>query len=152
MATRYAHTNLIAHDWERLAAFYIRVFECERVEPRRDQKGEWLDRGSGVKNAHIRGQHLRLPGFAGAGPAPTLEIYQYDEVLQQTLPVANRAGFGHLAFAVDDVEATPRAVVDAGGSSHGSVAKTTVHGVGELTFTYVRDPEGNLIELQSWDP
>jgi len=28
MTTRYAHTNLIARDWRRLAAFYESVFEC----------------------------------------------------------------------------------------------------------------------------
>jgi predicted enzyme related to lactoylglutathione lyase len=146
--TRYVHTNLIAHDWKKLVAFYVRVFGCEPVEPKRDQRGEWLDEGSGVKGAHLRGQHVRLPGFDGTGP--TLEIYQYDEVLQQTLPLANRAGFGHIAFSVDDVAVTLGAVVDAGGSVHGAVVTTRVEGVGELTFTYARDPEGNLIELQSW--
>src|SRR5689334_4304824 len=101
MTIRYAHTNLIAHDWERVAAFYVQVFGCVRVEPKRDQRGEWLERGTGVPGAHIRGQHLRLPGYGVDGP--TLEIFSYDDVLAQSEPVANRAGFGHIAFAVDDV-------------------------------------------------
>jgi predicted enzyme related to lactoylglutathione lyase len=148
MTTRYVHTNLIAHDWEALAGFYVRVFGCTPLEPRRDQRGEWLERGTAVPGAHLRGQHLRLPGHGSDGP--TLEIFSYDDVVAQPRPVANRAGFGHLAFAVDDVEHTLRELIDAGGSAHGEVVRTQVEGVGRLTFTYARDPEGNLIELQSW--
>jgi len=28
--------------------------------------------------------------------------------------------------------------------------KRKIEGVGELTFIYARDPDGNLIELQNW--
>jgi predicted enzyme related to lactoylglutathione lyase len=148
MPARYVHTNLIAHDWELLATFYVRVFGCVPVEPRRDLRGEWLERGSGVPAAHLRGQHLRLPGHGEHGP--TLEIFQYDEVLVQSVPVAHRAGFGHLAFAVDDVAAALLDLVAAGGRAHGEVVRTQVPDVGTLTFTYARDPEGNLLELQAW--
>lgn len=148
MPTRYVHTNLIAHDWQRLADFYVRVFGCTPLEPKRDQRGDWLERATGVPGAHLRGQHLRLPGHGDGGP--TLEIYQYDEVAPQSTPSANRAGFGHIAFAVDDVEATVRAILAAGGAALGEVVRTVVPGVGTLTFTYARDPEGNLVEVQAW--
>jgi glyoxylase I family protein len=68
----------------------------------------------------------------------------------QAVPVANRAGFGHLAFAVDDVAEALRELIAAGGSAHGEVVSTQVPGAGTLTFTYARDPEGNLLELQAW--
>ena len=148
MPTRYAHTNLIAHDWKTLAAFYARVFGCEPLEPKRDLEGPWLEAGTRVPRAHLRGQHLRLPGFGEDGP--TLEIFEYDETIAQPLPAANRAGFGHIAFRVDDVAAALRDVVGAGGSAFGEIVMRPIAGAGTLTFTYVRDPEGNLIELQSW--
>ncbi len=148
MAIRYAHTNLIAHDWEKLAGFYQQVFGCEPLEPKRDQQGDWLERGSGVPNAHLRGQHLRLPGHGAQGP--TLEIYQYDEVIAQSHPVANRAGYGHIAFCVDDVPDALRHIIAAGGKAQGEIVSTPVEGIGTLTFTYARDPEGNLIEIQAW--
>lgn len=148
MATRYVHTNLIAHDWLKLKAFYVRVFGCVPIEPTRDLRGDWLAKGTGVQNPHLVGQHLRLPGHGNDGP--TLEIFQYDTVLDQSSPVANRAGFAHLAFQVDDVDAAREQVISAGGTSDTSVARATIAGAGLLTFTYVRDPEGNLIELQSW--
>ncbi len=144
---RYRHTNLIARDWESLSTFYERVFGCVRVPPLRDLAGEWLARGTGVPRAHLRGTHLTLPGVPGI----TLEIFQYDEVALQPFPVANRTGFMHLAFEVDDVARVEAAVLEAGGARAGAVSTNEVPGVGTLTFTYVRDPEGNLIEVQHWD-
>ncbi len=110
---RYVHTNLIAGDWQKLARFYEDVFGCVRVPPERDLSGEWLERGSGVPRAHIRGAHLRLPGHGDDGP--TIEIFSYDEVVPQSHPVANRAGYGHVAFAVDDVAHAMADVVAHGG-------------------------------------
>lgn len=146
---RYAHTNLIAHDWRKLAHFYEAVFDCVPVPPARDQSGSWLAKATGVPKAHLNGMHLRLPGHGDQGP--TLEIYTYASVEPQTEPVANRAGYGHLAFVVEDVNVVLNAVVAAGGSRLGEVVTVPVEGVGILQFTYARDPEGNLLELQRWD-
>ena len=73
---KYVHTNIISKDWRKLADFYTTVFECVIVPPERNQSGDWLSKGTGVPNAHLRGAHLRLPGYGENGP--TLEIYQYD--------------------------------------------------------------------------
>jgi catechol 2,3-dioxygenase-like lactoylglutathione lyase family enzyme len=148
MPTRYAHTNLISADWQALARFYEAVFDCVPVPPVRDQTGEWLDRGTGVTRARLQGMHLRLPGHGDAGP--TLEIYQYDEHEPRLPPAANRLGIGHLAFQVDDVATTREAVLGHGGADVGQVSTTDVAGVGTLVFVYLADPDGNLIEVQSW--
>lgn len=63
MQARFAHINLIARDWQRLARFYEEVFGCVLVPPERDFSGLWLESATGVPGAHIRGAHLRLPGF-----------------------------------------------------------------------------------------
>lgn len=145
---RYRHTNLVARDWRRLAAFYEHVFGCSRVPPERHLHGEWLERATGVARARLSGTHLRLPGCGADGP--TLEVFQYESVVPQDLPVANRAGYGHLAFAVDDVDAALRAVIAEGGSALGEIATHDIAGAGTLRVTYARDPEGNILELQSW--
>jgi hypothetical protein len=72
---RYVHTNLIARDWRRLAAFYQSVFGCIPVPPERNLSGPQLEAGTGVPGSTLAGMHLRLPG-AGAD-APTLEIFSY---------------------------------------------------------------------------
>lgn len=145
---RYVHTNLVAADWRNLASFYERVFGCVPLLPERDLAGEWLEAGTGVPQARIRGIHLRLPGHGDSGP--TLEIFQYDRQMEREIPAANRPGFAHIAFAVDDVAAARDAVLAAGGGAVGEVVAAPIGGAGQVTFAYVTDPEGNIIELQHW--
>lgn len=149
MSVRYAHTNIIAQDWRKLAQFYEAVFSCVPLLPERNQAGTWLERGTGVEGAALQGVHLRLPGHADNGP--TLEIYSYAEMLGKPEPRANRQGLGHLAFVVDDVEGTLQAVLKRGGTALGSIVTTEVSGAGRITFVYASDPEGNILELQRWD-
>ena len=145
---RYTHTNLVARDWRGLAEFYENVFGCVPVPPERDLQGEGLERGSGVRGARIKGVHLRLPGHGCAGP--TLELFEYAQMVDQEPSVPNHPGFGHLAFEVEDVEQTLQAVLAAGGARLGEVVTFDVQEAGTITWTYARDPEGNIIELQSW--
>lgn len=145
---RYAHTNLIARDWRSLAAFYRAVFDCRLAPPERSQRGAWLARGTGVPDAALEGVHLLLPGHGEDGP--TLEIYSYESLVESEAGPANRRGLRHLAFEVEGVAAVAERVVEAGGSLEGELVERSIPGVGRLSFVYVRDPEGNLIELQSW--
>jgi predicted enzyme related to lactoylglutathione lyase len=62
----------------------------------------------------------------------------------------NTPGFSHLAFAVDDVPAAARVVLDRGGSVVGELTARDVPGAGLVTFQYMADPEGNIIEVQNW--
>jgi predicted enzyme related to lactoylglutathione lyase len=62
----------------------------------------------------------------------------------------NRTGFGHIAFSVDDVRLAKEAVLAAGGSSVGEIVTLQTATGSRVTWCYVRDPEGNIIELQSW--
>jgi predicted enzyme related to lactoylglutathione lyase len=145
---RFGHVNLIARDWRRLADFYVRVFGCVVVPPERDYRGPDLAAGTGVPDAVLRGVHLRLPGTGADGS--TLEIYQYEAELPGLPPAANRPGFAHIAFAVPDVAAARETVLGEGGGSVGDVVTLTTSDGRRVTWTYVTDPEGNIIELQSW--
>jgi predicted enzyme related to lactoylglutathione lyase len=145
---KYVHTNLIAREWKRLVHFYTDVFGCEPKGAERDMSGAWLDSVTPLRNAHLRGVHLHLPGYRDDGP--TLEIFSYDQVIECDLPVANKCNFAHVAFAVDDVDKALQAVIAAGGSAVGNIATTKVDGVGMLRVVYARDPEGNIVELQKW--
>jgi predicted enzyme related to lactoylglutathione lyase len=146
---KYVHTNLIARDWKRLVRFYSQVFGCEPKGPERNMSGAWLDQLTSLRNAHLTGVHLRLPGYGDDGP--TLEIFSYDQLIEGELSAANRCGFGHVAFAVADVDEALQAVITAGGGAVGNIATTEVDGVGALRVVYARDPEGNIVELQKWN-
>ena len=113
MKATYRHTNIVAADWRALAGFYEDVFGCTPVPPSRDLSGAWLDRGTGVPDAHLTGIHLRLPGHGDRGP--TLEIYGYSATEPRPAVAANREGIAHIAFEVDDVAAAARLVVAHGG-------------------------------------
>ena len=143
---KYVHTNLIARDWQRLASFYEAVFGCVRVPPERHLADESIARGTGVTGARIDGVHLRLPGCGIDGP--TLEVFQYGEVVEATAPPPNRVGFGHIALSVDDVLAARQAALEAGATAVGTVETVTIAGGVTIAWTYVRDPEGNIVELQ----
>jgi predicted enzyme related to lactoylglutathione lyase len=145
---KYAHTNLIAKDWRLLADFYQRVFGCVVVPPERDLSGETLDDGTGLKGARLRGVHLRLPGYGESGP--TLEIFSYDSLAEAGVKAVNRPGFAHIAFQVEDVAAAWQEVLAAGGIAVGEVVTLQIANGRQVTWCYVTDPEGNILELQAW--
>lgn len=62
----------------------------------------------------------------------------------------NTRGFGHLAFEVENVESKLIEIEEHGGTRFGEITKREIEEVGIITFIYVRDPDGNLIELQNW--
>jgi len=148
MNIHFKHAGITARDWKRLAAFYEEVFGCVRVPPERHLSGAWLEKGTGVPNASFSGAHLRLPGYGDSGP--TIEIFQYAWTEPKSLPCANREGYTHLAFEVDDVRMALNEVLAHGGSFVGEPTTAEIPGAGRLTFVYAADPEGNIIELQSW--
>lgn len=148
LAAKYVHTNLIAEDWRALANFYQELFGCIPVPPERDFQGERLEAGTNLPGAHLRGAHLRLPGYGDNGP--TLEIFNYSPLESRGKTAVNRPGFGHIAFSVDNVAAAQKAVVQAGGRAIGEIVTLPVAAGAHVTWCYVTDPEGNILELQSW--
>jgi catechol 2,3-dioxygenase-like lactoylglutathione lyase family enzyme len=145
---RFGHVNVIARDWRALAAFYTEVFGCVLVPPERDYSGADLERGTGVPGAALRGAHLRLPGLGPDGP--TLEIYQFASMPAGLPAEVNRPGFQHVAFVVPSVADARATVLAAGGRAIGEVVTLRTADGRFVTWTYVTDPEDNILELQSW--
>lgn len=145
---KYAHTNVIARDWRALSRFYQRVFGCLPVPPERDYAGPDLEAGTGVPGSAVKGVHLRLPGQGPNGP--TLEIYSYSITADPVRPEVNQPGFAHIAFVVPDVRTAQQEVINEGGGTIGDIVTLETTTGARVTWCYVRDPEGNIIELQSW--
>lgn len=115
----------------------------------RDLHGDWYQKATGLPGAHVRGVHMLLPGYGDDGP--TIEFFTW--VNPDGTPSANinGQGFGHIAFAVDDVEKTYEQLVRAGGSACGSLEEHYYESKGmTLTIVYAKDPDGNVVEIQKW--
>ncbi len=145
---RYVHTNIIAKDCQKLIAFYKKVFGCRSIGQKRDLSGDWLDKLTGLDNAHIAGEHLVLPGYDEN--YPTLEIFSYEQMNGGPSHQINAYGFAHIAFEVDDVETTLEKILSAGGGVIGELVRTEYEDGRKATFVYATDIEGNILELQSW--
>lgn len=65
--------------------------------------------------------------------------------------MANHTGFTHIAFKVEDVEKIYSDALKQGATQLGKITDSKIDGVGLLEFVYFRDPEGNIIEIQSWE-
>ena len=144
---RYAHTNIVARDWRRLARFYAAVFGCEPASPELDYSGPTLEAGTGLAGARLKGIHLRLPG--GGPDGPTLEICSFDPVTDGPAAAVDRPGLAHLAFRVPSVEDARGEALAAGGTPVGEVVTLTTAGGAGVTWCYVADPEGNIVEFQA---
>ncbi len=146
---RYVHTNIAARNWRTLSDFYVNVFGCTVKPPERRLSGDWLDQATGLSKAELEGVHLLLPGYGESGP--TLEIFTYKDTYECEPVMANYTGITHIAFEVENVEKIFRDALKHGASRLGGVTEKTIDGIGVLTFVYLRDPEGNIIEIQSWE-
>jgi predicted enzyme related to lactoylglutathione lyase len=89
-----------------------------------------------------------LPGQGENGP--TLEILHYDSLEPRPKMAVNRPGFAHIAFEVENVEAAQREVLANGGRAVGEIVTLMIKTGAKVTWCYVTDPEGNVLELQAW--
>ena len=101
-------------------------------------------------DAHQKNRNLLLSGTASIDSKPTLEIFHYDALAPRPETAVNRPGFGHIAFEVEDVPSAREAVLAEGGQPVGEIVSLATATGAKVTWVYVTDPEGNVIELQAW--
>ncbi|MEQ9619820.1 MAG: VOC family protein [Deltaproteobacteria bacterium] len=151
MKIRFAHLSITATDLKKLSEFYMKALGFVPALAEKGFSGEWVEKGTGVKGADFRRIHLRLPG---SEDSPLLEIIQYTETIDgASRGPANSAGIRHVAFEVESDENLRKLfdlVIRNGGGKLGEISSHRVEGLGEVSFVYMTDPEGNIVELVSW--
>lgn len=78
---------------------------------------------------------------------PFLEILEYEIMVDAEPQSPNTRGCGHIAFVVDDLRTTVANVLAHGGSKQGNIADIGTDDQ-PIFVIYMRDPEGNILELE----
>lgn len=140
------HISLTARHADALARFYREAFGFFDRRPPKRLSGDIVSRGNGLPESNIYSIALNPPG----GKGPFLEIMEYDKAFERQMPTVHEPGFSHLALGVIDLQASIGRVLRSGGSMQG---KVTNFGTKDRPYliVYVRDPEGNILELEQSD-
>ncbi|MEW6144476.1 MAG: VOC family protein [Thermodesulfobacteriota bacterium] len=152
MRIRLAHVSITAKDLSKLREFYEKALGFVETKPEREFSGKWLDKGTGVPGAGIKRVHLKLPDDEPG--SALLEIIEYTgKAGASATPAANTPGLRHVAFEVETPEELARIhklVLKNSGGRLGEISEKEIDGLGTVTFVYMTDPEGNIIELLNW--
>ncbi|MEL6468042.1 MAG: VOC family protein [Pseudomonadota bacterium] len=141
---KLAHVSITAGNAKRLAQFYIDALGLRMRRPPKRLSGGIISRGNGLPGSDICSIWLDFPDRS----KPFLEIMEYSDAAQGGVRPINAPGYGHIALQVPDLEAALDRILDCGGSQQGEVVNL---GTSErpCLCVYVRDPEGNVLELES---
>lgn len=134
------HTGLVVRDLKRSLDFYRTVFGfCEFS--RATESGEFIEKLVGIEGVVLEWAKLSAPDGS------LLELLQYHshpaEAPVENAP-ANQLGCSHVAFTVDDIDATRQAIEAGGGSI---VHDPQVSPDGNVRVMYAHDPDGIILEL-----
>jgi catechol 2,3-dioxygenase-like lactoylglutathione lyase family enzyme len=142
-AVRIAHVSLTAHKAERLAEFYRAVFGFEDRRPPRRLTGKAVSWGNGLPDVGVQSFWLHPPEATQC----FLEILQYDVAHERPAPAVNATGLGHIALLVTDIHKACADILWHGGAKQGEI---TDLGSPDrpILVVYMRDPEGNVLELE----
>jgi catechol 2,3-dioxygenase-like lactoylglutathione lyase family enzyme len=132
---RAHHVGVTVADLDRAVDFYRTVLGLSLLD-RFTVDGEAFATGVGVDGASAEFVHLDADGVR-------IELVAYDPEGEAVhSDTVNRPGTAHLGFAVEDVDAVYESLPDEVETV--SAPRTTASGTRIL---FVRDPEGNLVEL-----
>lgn len=134
----FSHVAITVADFNRSVQFYADVFGAPVIavgdSPHARVRGFF---GVDAPNPTCRIGWVRVPG------GTIIEIFQFQPNQPPIDTVWNRVGITHFSFDVDDTDAWHRYLVELGVEIV-APPEQSPHG---HTFFFVRDPDGNLIEL-----
>jgi catechol 2,3-dioxygenase-like lactoylglutathione lyase family enzyme len=137
--TEFVHVGLVVEDLDETVRFLTLLgFDCGRPSV---FSGEWIDRIIGLEDATVEVAMVRGPD--GSDVFEVVRFRSPPAGAGEPAPPANRPGFRHIAFTVDDVRGLVDRVRAAGWETVGEIVDY------ESTFLlcYVRGPEGLIFEL-----
>ena len=142
---RLRHVALMVRSLDRMLPFYR---DTLGFTVKKDVKigGAEFQAGTGLAGAAARCVHLSI-----SGSPVELELFEFDpphNEIEPTIPGINDKGFRHIAFVVKNMKQAVAKLKTAGIIFHTEPVRfsSPEHSKG-VCFVYLRDPEGNIIEL-----
>lgn len=134
------HTGLVVSDLDAAVAFYSATFGMTVVSRESD---------TDVPSSAIGlpGEHVRLRGAILRAGTTHLELHQYLAPVGTGGRRVCDTGFGHIAFAVSDIDEAYRFLIDRGVTFNSKPQLITSGGLAGRRWVYGQDPWGNVIEL-----
>jgi catechol 2,3-dioxygenase-like lactoylglutathione lyase family enzyme len=140
MITGFNHTSFTVANLDRTVKFWTDAlgFRAASVSER---SGDWQERLTGIPGAQLRIAHLY-------GHGHHMEFIQYlDGAAREARIEPNESGAAHICLEVSDIAATVRMLIEAGATAQGDIVEVTTGPVSGGQASYLRDPNGILIEL-----
>lgn len=145
MITGIHHFALTVSEMERSLAFYCGLFGLD-VLADREVDGDYVERITGVGEAHVRIVHL-------GGYGTMVELLQYLRPVGATRARAlPDAGSAHLCFVSDDLDEDVARLLAAGVVFRSMPVETTSGPNKGGRGIYVEDPDGNAVEVVQLAP
>ncbi len=145
------HINIVVSDLERSVRFYTEVLNFEELR-RGCLEGDWIEEIVGLKGVRADVAYIVAP----AGE-PRLELLCYESPSGESVASnssANTIGLRHIAFQVEDIEASVRRLKDAGYETLGEPVAVPSgiikHDDGQKILCYFHDPDGVLLEFAEY--
>ncbi|MCU1580312.1 MAG: Glyoxalase/bleomycin resistance protein/dioxygenase [Rhodoglobus sp.] len=140
------HVGFSVADLERSISFYRNALGLE-LKHRQTGDNPYTRTLVGYDDAVIHVAQFTIPG-AVPPSGHVLELIEYEVPRGESIAPSNaRIGSGHLAFEVDDIQATAARVVESGGSLVSNPVAITAGINAGGWAVYFRDPDGITLEL-----
>ena len=132
------HSGVVVRDMEKALAFYTEVLGLKSLGTA-ERRGAPISQVVGYENAHLTRTMLATPS------GTNVELLQYHSPPPADRPTQERSvlGASHIAFTVDDIEATFQELISRGARK----LNPPVEVEPGRKVTYLQDPDGNWIEL-----
>jgi len=141
------HTGITVSNLERSLAFWRDVLGFE-FSHRTQQSGQFAEEITGVTGAQLSLAVVKAPGHK-------IELLEYHAPADRKSTNDLRpcdVGHAHIALTVDDLDAVLHRIAASGWKTAGSPQTLTTGPNTGKRVVYVRDPDGNTIELMQPPP
>lgn len=133
------HSGLVVRDLERSLTFYLALGLT--LWKREVENSPFISTVVGIQNVTLEWAKLHAPG---GSMVELLQYHSHPDVRPLEKAPSNRLGCSHVAFTVEDIDATCQQIISLGGSAVNAPAMAPN---GAVRVAYCHDPDGILMEL-----